>query len=168
MSDSQKEKQGEQQPHKEPTTKVEGEGAEEVVGEDGKKVSKNQQKYLDKQKKKDDEKKKKDEEKKAKEEEDGPKGPKKDKKQADEEIIDPVLYYESRSKIIKHLKDVPEKYPYPHKFEVTHTHKAFHAEFNPICTENNVFHEDKLVSVAGTSYFWELISKNANFGRKSP
>ena len=66
-----------------------------------------------------------------------------------EESIDPAHYYESRCKIIQNLKEDLERYPYPHKFDVTHTVRAFHEEFAPICTENHVFNETRTVSLAG-------------------
>lgn len=150
MSESNQEKKIDEQP---PQDQKEQGGKKEpkakVIGEDGKELSKNQQKYLEKQRQKEEEKKKKEEEKKKKAEEDVAKGIKKEKKAVEEEIIDPTAYYESRSTIIQHLKEIPEKYPYPHKFNVTHTHKAFHEEFNPLCTENNAFLDTKTASIAG-------------------
>ena len=71
----------------------------------------------------------------------------------DEEIIDPVLYYESRSKIIKNLKENPQRYPYPHKFNVSHTHTAFIKEFEPLCVENGKFFEESTISIGGTDHF---------------
>ena len=113
------------------------------------KLSKNEQKRLQKLKELEEKKKKKEEEKKKKEDEDVAKGIKKEKKKPEEEIIDPVLYYESRSKIIKGLKENQQKYPYPHKFEVSHQHSKFIKEFDPVCTENGKFIDDRIVSIAG-------------------
>lgn len=73
---------------------------------------------------------------------------KKEEEKVEEEILDPVLYYESRSKVISHLKGEPKSHPYPHKFNVTHTIEAFRKEFDPLCKENNVFLEN-VVSIAG-------------------
>lgn len=124
---------------------------QEQSGEDAPKEgpSKNELKRQQKLKEQEEKKKQKEEEKKKKEAEEAAKGPKKEKKVAEEEIIDPVLYYESRSKIIQNLKKDASKYPYPHKFEVSHQHKQFHDEFNPLCTENAKFLEDRVVSIAG-------------------
>lgn len=72
--------------------------------------------------------------------------PKKDG--VEEEILDPVLYYESRSKVVSNLKADQKTHPYPHKFQITHTIEAFRKQYDPICKENNLFLEE-VVSIAG-------------------
>jgi len=86
--------------------------------------------------------------KKKEKEETQPKIAKKEKEVAEEEILDPVLYYESRCKVISHLKGEQKSHPYPHKFQVTHSIEAFRKKYDPICVENNVF-LNETVSIAG-------------------
>ena len=67
----------------------------------------------------------------------------------EEEILDPVMYFENRSKAVIGLKSQALTHPYPHKFEVTHTHDQYIKEFNDKCKENNKFDETTTVSIAG-------------------
>lgn len=66
----------------------------------------------------------------------------------EEEILDPVLYFESRSKVVTMLKNDQKTHPYPHKFHVSHTIEAFRKTFDGKCVENSVFIEE-IVSIAG-------------------
>lgn len=88
----------------------------------------------------------------AKEANTGGKKEKKDKKKRlGEEITDPQAYFKNRSTLITDLKqDISGPYfPFPHKWETTHIVPKFVEEYDPICTENSKFFEDREVSVAG-------------------
>ena len=65
-----------------------------------------------------------------------------------EEEVDPVLYYENRSKTINTLKSTPGKNPYPHKFHVSHTFDEFIKAFDAVIVEKGSFLDQK-VSIAG-------------------
>jgi len=66
----------------------------------------------------------------------------------EEEILDPVLYYENRSKQVTSLKSDSKTHPYPHKFSVSHTLANFRQIYDSKCIENNVFLEES-VTIAG-------------------
>ena len=83
-----------------------------------------------------------------KKDKEGQEAKKKDEEKPEDEILDPVLYYESRSKVISNLKNDPKTHPYPHKFQVSHTIEAFRKAFDSKCVEKNTFLEE-VVSVAG-------------------
>ena len=103
------------------------------------KLSKNEQKRIEKQKRLEAEKAEK-AAKKAKEAEG------KETKKKEEEILDPTAYFENRSKMITELKKNPNTYPYPHKFHVKMTLKEFIQKYGPI-TEKSVWMEEQ-VSIA--------------------
>jgi lysyl-tRNA synthetase, class II len=124
---------------------------EENQGADA--VSKNAKKKAEKAEKLAAEKAKKEAEKAKKAEEEAAKkaaeGAAVKKKEKEEEILDPVMYFENRSKAVIGLKSQALTHPYPHKFEVTHTHDQYIKEFNDKCKENNKFDETTTVSIAG-------------------
>lgn len=125
--------------------------AEKIVAEDGttsyldketgEYVSKNELKKRDKLRK--NEAKKKDKASKKPEEE-----KKSGKKQALDEELDPSKYTEIRKQWLESRRAEGEN-PYPHKFHRTHRVDEFVKEFEPICTENDKFVEDKEVAVTG-------------------
>ena len=106
-------------------------------------MSKKQQKRLAKKKLKDEEKRKKREAREALE----ANKPKAQKKK--EEISDPQEYYKNRAAIITKLKEDKEYFPYPHKWQISHTLNKAVAEFDAFCTENGKFIDEKVVSLAG-------------------
>jgi len=120
------------------------------------KLSKNEQKRLDKQAKVAAEKKKKEEEK-AKKAAEQPaqeeKAPKKKLNVATEdEVIEPSQYFEGRCKVITKQKEVEKDtdyFPYPHKWNITHTVPELLAAYDSQCTEKGKFLEDISVSTAG-------------------
>ena len=114
------------------------------------KKSKNEQKREEKAKKLAEQKAQKEAEKakKTTEQAEDPVGKHKKEKKVEEEL-DPVKYHENRSKAVLSLKKEVYKHPYPHVFEVTHTHSAFIAEFSLKCTEFDKFSMDQKASVAG-------------------
>ena len=136
---------------------VENAEADEEKKEDG--LSKNKKKFLEKQAKKDAEKLEK-EKKKAElaSQQHKDKPEKKKDNVVEEEILDPTLYFENRSKIIKQLKEDKAHYPYPHKFHVTHNVEQFIKEFDPLCVNKNEYFP-KTVSVAGNLFFMLLTWK---------
>ena len=120
----------------------------EALSKNAKKKAEKAEKLAAEKAKKDAEKAKKAEEDAAKKQGDGAAGKKKEKEK-EEEIIDPVMYFENRSKTVIGLKHNALTHPYPHKFEVTHTHEQYIHEFNDKCKENNKFDETTVVSIAG-------------------
>jgi lysyl-tRNA synthetase class 2 len=138
------------------STPAERKASEEVggdqAGEGGEKKSKNQQKRDQKEAEKKKAQEEKDRLKKEKEKEklekEGPPKEKKEEKKEEEEILDPTLYLENRSKVIKNLKSDPKYHPYPHKFHVTHSVEQFIKEFDPKCVNKSETLPD-LVCVAG-------------------
>lgn len=129
-----------------PVDPVQNTAPEEVKADEAGKLSKNQQKYLEKQAKKEKEKAEKEAAKKEKEAQ----NPTVAKKKAvvEEEILDPTAYYENRCKFISNIRSHPKYGPYPHKFHVSHSIAEFTNEFTPLCVENGKF-LDREVSVAG-------------------
>lgn len=110
-----------QQPAQEEAT------AEQVeTAGDGSKLSKNEQKRLEKQKKLELER----AEKAAKRAAEA-----KDKPEKEKEILDPTQYFENRSKMVNELKKNPETYPYPHKFHVRITVSEFIKKYDPVCVK---------------------------------
>ena len=121
--------------------------ADEEKKDDG--LSKNKKKFLEKQAKKEAEKLEKDKKKAelaAQQNKDKPE--KKKDNVVEEEILDPTLYFENRSKVIKQLKEDKAYYPYPHKFHVTHNVDQFIKEFDPLCVNKNEYLSN-FVFVAG-------------------
>lgn len=92
---------------------------------DGPKLSKNEQKRLEKLKKLEAEKAEK-AAKKAEKEKEKPAATKQ------EEILDPTQYFENRSKMITELKKSPDTYPYPHKFHVSLTITEFIKKYSTL------------------------------------
>lgn len=127
---------------------------------DDKKVSKNEQKRLKKLEELEKKKKEKEEQKRLKAEQETQAKPKPAK--PEEEILDPVLYFESRSKVISHLKQDRKTHPYPHKFQVDLTIEQFRKEFDAKCVEKNAFLE-QTVSVAGRVISMRAMGSNLIF-----
>ena len=125
--------------------------AEETKNEEGKTVSKNEQKRLAKVAQKEKEKAEKDALKKANEKDQPPKK----KPVEEEEIKDPTAYYENRCKFIETMRNHEKYAPYPHKFEVSHSIAQFIKEFDAAITEKTFL--DKEVSIAGISFNTYLI-----------
>jgi lysyl-tRNA synthetase class 2 len=166
-----------QDPSKTEPTKEEPKGEEgkkedddeEVVGADGKKISKNEQKRLAKQAQKEKEKEEK-LKKKAEEEKNKPK--KEGEKEKEEEILDPQLYFQNRSKKVNKLLENPagEHFPFPHKWHIDLIIPEFIQKYEPKCPEKGVF-LDEVVSIAGRIHslrqvsakliFYDLVAENA-------
>lgn len=70
------------------------------------------------------------------------------KKQA-EEITDPQEYYKNRCAAVNKLKEDPEYAPYPHKWQISHTLPKVIEEFDSKCSEDGVFLQESVVSLAG-------------------
>lgn len=129
--------------------------------EDGQKISKNEQKRLLKQKQKEEEKQRKLEERREAGElnptENNPNA-----KKNEEENLDPSEYYENRCKVVKGLKENQERFPYPHKFQVSHSVPALHTSFKTQLTENDTFLEGE-ISTAGRLITIRTAGKNLIF-----
>ena len=129
-------------------------------------LTKTQLKKLKKLREKEAKKKKKLEEKKQKEAQQ----PKKEKEEKIVEITDPQEFYKNRCAMIKKLKNEEEYFPYPHKWNLTHTLPKAVQEYDPKCIEKGIFLEDE-VSLAGRVssirasskklYFIDIISEEA-------
>ena len=65
--------------------------------------------------------------------------------------LNPREYYKNRVQVIQELKNNKEYFPYPHKFNTTHTVVELRKEFDTVCKEKNKF-TDTEVSVAGRVY----------------
>jgi lysyl-tRNA synthetase class 2 len=119
------------------------------VGEDGKKLSKNEQKRLQKQAQKDKEKEEK-LKKKLDEEKSKPQAQKKAAKEEEEEILDPQEYFKNRSKRVQKLMEDPTGayYPYPHKWNIDFTIPELINKHGPQCQTKGHFLDD-VVSIAG-------------------
>jgi lysyl-tRNA synthetase class 2 len=119
------------------------------VGEDGKKLSKNEQKRLQKQAQKDKEKEEK-LKKKLDEEKSKPQAQKKAAKEEEEEILDPQEYFKNRSKKVQKLMEDPTGayYPYPHKWNIDMTIPELVKKHGPQCQTKGHFLDD-VVSIAG-------------------
>ena len=129
---------------------------------DDKKVSKNEQKRLKKLEELEKKKKEKEDQKRLKAEQDTKEQPKPKTAKPEEEILDPVLYFESRSKVVSHLKQDKKTHPYPHKFHVDLTIEQFRKEFDAKCVEKNAFLE-QTVSVAGRVISMRAMGSNLIF-----
>lgn len=129
---------------------------------DDKKVSKNEQKRLKKLEELEKKKKEKEEQKRLKAEQETKDQPKSKPAKPEEEILDPVLYFESRSKVVSHLKQDRKTHPYPHKFHVDMTIEQFRKEFDAKCVEKNAFLE-QTVSVAGRVMSMRAMGSNLIF-----
>lgn len=79
--------------------------------------------------------------------------PKKEKKKKliEEEITDPQAYFENRVRLVKALKADKDSdyFPFPHKWDTTHTIGEFRNEYDSKCVTNAEFFEKESVSVAG-------------------
>lgn len=82
--------------------------------------------------------------------------------QKEEEITDPQEYYKNRCAMIEKLKQTTEFFPYPHKFQITHMIHKLREEFEPQCTENGVFLDQK-IAVAGRVHSIRASGKNLVF-----
>lgn len=69
----------------------------------------------------------------------------------EEETLNPREYYKNRVEMIKQLKEDKQYFPFPHKFETTHTIEELRNEFDSKITEKNSFTET-VVAVAGRVY----------------
>lgn len=78
------------------------------------------------------------------------------------EDIDPSKYTENRKNIVQDIRNKGGN-PYPHKFSRTHRVDHFREEYDSLCKENNVFFEDKLVSLTGRIYSIRASGKNLIF-----
>lgn len=88
--------------------------------------------------------------------------PKKVKKQLlGPEITDPNAYYENRVEVISKLKEDPNGpyFPYPHKWETTHTVPKYVEEYESICTENGKFLEQEASFAGRITSIREMSSK---------
>jgi lysyl-tRNA synthetase class 2 len=140
------------------------------TGEDGKKISKNEQKRLQKlaQKEKEKEEKLK---KKQEEERSKPQAPKKAGKE-EEEILDPQQYFKNRSHRIQKLMEDPHGayYPYPHKWHIDSIIPDFVHKYEPQCQTKGAFLDD-VISIAGRInslrsasaklYFYDVVAEGA-------
>lgn len=105
-------------------------------------LSKNQKKRLKKMREKEAKRNKKLAEMKEKE----AKNPKKVKKV---EITDPQEYYKNRCTMVNKLKEDKDYFPYPHKWELTHTLPKVIDEFDAKCVEKGKFFDEHVVTLAG-------------------
>ena len=119
----------------------------QLIGPDGKKISKNEFKRLQKQAQKE---KEKEEKLKKKHEEEKDKKPKEKAEGGEEEILDPQLYFKNRSNRITKLKENPagEHFPFPHKWHVDYTVPKLVEKYEPQCENKGEFKEE-VVSSAG-------------------
>ena len=65
------------------------------------------------------------------------------------EITDPQEYYKNRCTIVNKLKEDKDYFPYPHKWELTHTLPKVIAEFSAKCQEKGKFFDEHVVTLAG-------------------
>ena len=136
---------------------------------EGKEISKNEFKKLEKEKKKAEEKAQKDAEKLKKASEQQQQEQKKPKHGEEEKDIDPTQYLENRKKWIADLKK-KGKNPYPHKFDAKLSIGEFVNKYSSVSTEKGVFLNDIVTSLAGRIYnirsqgpgliFYDLIAED--------
>lgn len=127
------------------------------------KLAKKEQEKEEKRLKKEEEQRKKDEEKK-KADEGKPDSEKQKAHHEDvkEEELDDAKYYEFRSHMVQNLKKDTTHFPYPHKFQTTHTIPKLREAFIEKCKENGVFLDGE-VAVAGRIRFIRTAGKNLVF-----
>jgi len=124
------------------------EGKDTKSEEQTKGPSKSEQKRLLKQQKKEAEKAKKDAEKAQKaQQEGGNKEKKAEKKQDDEEDLDPTAYFANRVHSLNENEQKFKQTPYPHKFHVSISIPDFIAKYSHLAADTRL--ETEIVSVAG-------------------
>jgi lysyl-tRNA synthetase class 2 len=137
--------------NEEKVEKPTGEDAEakaDIVDENGNVISKNEQKRREKEAKK---LKEKEEKAQKKAEEDKNKKPKEKGAEVEEEVEDPQLYFQNRSKKIQKLKENTQSdtFPFPHKWHVDLSVPQLIAKFEPQCQNKGEFIETEILQTAG-------------------